>query len=373
MRRLAPLLLALLACACSDVGLVALSDGTAEVPGAGPVVPTDPADPDLACPVPVPDHADLAAPVWGEQPVHFYVPEPGWAFATALVSSMFASDQADADSDLRLDPSFLFATALKESFLGCSDDVLADPLHPEQSFARQPAADHDGCFQIEATTAWTELCRLYPDRVDCDEVAFEDVISSQHQDQTGRDNFETGVFAAAMYDVFAHAMLLNHGTDDPDAWFAAAADPLAAEKVLALLYNRGAWSPELSQVIQGCHQDPIEDCVTPESVAWDYVVAVGSYTADLRAALAEGSCYDADMELADVHDLVDALEPLLPGEDWPALRAAAAEAFELAATDDVGFQQVAPVVIEVLADGLELRFDCPGAQLEAWYGASCPP
>jgi CO/xanthine dehydrogenase FAD-binding subunit len=46
-------------------------------------------------------------------------------------------------------------------------------------------------------------------------------------------------------------------------------------------------------VISGCADAPLEDCVTPDSVAQDYVQAVGGAVADMEAALAANWSADA--------------------------------------------------------------------------------
>lgn len=386
-----PLLLPLLLCACSEQtlwGKVIVedsgADAEAEGDGAGSGEGADGAGAadgggdgadsgaSAACPLPVPDQVAISRPVWGESGVHFYVPRASWALASAWVWSRSA-DLGEDGIHLRIRPSWLWATGLKESFWGCSDTALPDPVSGA-AFARQAAADADGCLQIEPTTAWIELCRMYPDAIDCDAIGHADVISSEGQTETGRDNVETSMLAAGLFGVFTWAMLDNAGADDPDAWVAAAADPQATEKLLALAFNRGLWSPELGAVIEGCADAPLEDCVTPDSVAQDYVQAVGGAVADMEAALAAGSCYDQALRPADIDELVDALSPMLQGEDWVAARAAAqgAAATALAGRDEAPFQEVAPGVIDALNGALRLRMACPAGALAEWYGQDCP-
>jgi hypothetical protein len=206
-------------------------------------------------------------------------------------------------------------------------------------------------------------------------VGHADVISSASQATTGRDNVETSMLAAGMFGGFTWAMLENSGAPDPDAWVAAAADPQATEKMLALAYNRGLWSPELASVIEGCADLPLEDCVTPGSIAQDYVGAVGGAVADMEAALAEDRCYNEPLHPADIDELVDALAPMLRAEDWEGARAAAqaAAADQLAGRESAPFQELAPPVLEAMEGALRLKLRCPGAELAEWYGQSCPP
>jgi hypothetical protein len=326
-----------------------------------------------ACPIPVPDHVDLETVVWAETDVHFYVPEASWALATALTWRM-TEDLAHDDIDLRLRPSYFFATALKESFMGCSDDTMADVHHPGESWTRQSLADYDGCFQLESTTAFTEICRLFPDVVDCDVVTHSDVISSLDQATTGRDNFESGAMAATLYNTFAYAMLTNHGIPDPDAWFADASDPQAMLKMIAVIYNRGAWSGEIDFALDGCQDRPLEECLSTDSVVQDYVRAVSGYAAELETAVEAENCYDDPIGVADIKALVDGLEPMLRYEDWTAIEATAIEAFYAASggAETLRFQAAAGPVLDAVQDTMRLQLSCPSGQLSYWYGASCP-
>ncbi len=329
----------------------------------------DPLDP---CAVPVPGHVDLQAPVWGETGVHFYVPLATWALAAAHASRQVEGLAADG-LDLRLRPSYFLATALKESFMGCSDTVGPDPLHPDHTWARQAAADRDGCFQLESTTAWIELCRLYPDDIDCERTTHDDVISSAGQADTGRDNFETSALAAAWYDTFAYAMLTRHGVEDPDLWFAGAADPQAMLKTIAVVYNRGAWSTEVTSVLDHCQGADIEDCLGGE-VVLDYVQAVSSYARDMEAAIDDQSCYDGETTVGDIQAYADALQPLFPDEPWDEIVADATASFldRTGGAEAAGFQLVAGAVLDAFEDGMETHLACPDGQLQAWYGAECP-
>ncbi len=328
------------------------------------------------CDTPVPDHVDLTQAIWGESGVHFYVPSATWALAATQASHQLEHLAAQS-LDLRLSPSFWFAIGLLESFLGCDETVPPDPLHPQHAWDPQPASYADGCFQIDATTAWTEMCNLYPypTQLDCALVTHADVISSTHQNTLGRSNVESSAVVVAYYAVFAYALLTTHGVGDPDAWFAAATDPLAREKVIALAYQQGAWFTELATVLQNCQAQAIESCLATGSAARTYVESVGSLIADLHAAVGQGRCYNPEVRQSDVTEYLDRLAPLFPHEDWHALRAQAHDAFARASggREPAPFQQVASPVLDVLHDGLQARVACPDARLQALYSLSCPP
>ena len=334
--------------------------------------PDDTAPPDESCAVPVADHVDLEDVVWGETGVHFYVADPGWAFA-AVHGWRLSQGLAEADIGLELRPAWYFATGLKESFWGCSDSAAADSEH-SAAWARQTAADADGCLQMEATTAWIEICRMYPDDVDCDAVSHADVVSSADQASTGRDNVTTSMLAATYFNLFGYAMLTNHGLADPDAWFAAAADPQAQLKMVALVYNRGAWSTEIDAVIDGCASAPIEDCVTAGSVAQDYVTAVGAYADQMEAAVSRGDCYDDTVYESDVEAWLLSLEPMFPEEDWQAVGLRARAAFLSASGGSAGasFQEVALPVVDAVIGEMAAGLACPADMLDSYYSADCP-
>ncbi len=347
-------------------------------PGAEPddtpeVTPPQPSTPrpHEGCELPVPDHLTIETPIWGVSPVHFYIPHPTWALAVAHASLLFA-DLSASGLSLPLSPSFVLATALKESFMGCDATTGPDPLHPENSYLRSLAADWDGCFQMEDGTAWLEVTRMFPQ---FEGVTHAQIISSQDQETLGRANFETGALALAHYNTFAYAMLPGLGVADPDAWFQGAKDPLALEKVVALLYNRGAWASEVEDALAACQDKPIEDCVTPNTPGGDYIRAVSAYTAELEAATTKNLCYNATITTATIATYLERIAPMYPKEDWPTLKKAAEAAFLRASggRTEAPFQQVARPVLEGLVAGMQNKLRCPDQAMNDWYSRRCPP
>jgi hypothetical protein len=326
-----------------------------------------PPPPPSACPVPVPGPVVLPGPVWGEYQVHFYVPFPSWAFAAAHASMAMQELGAYA---LRETPSALFATALKESYMGCSDKLPAyNPYMPGYLYTRT-ASYTTGCFQIDSTTGWTEMCQMYPETFDCNAVQYSDVIPSTNQDTTGRDNFASSVWVKAYYDVFSYAMLITNGMPSPGAWLAGASDPQAMVKVEALLYNEGAWTGDAMTVARNCQHDLIENCLGNK----DYVFSVGSYTAQLEAAVAAGNCYDDMIALSDVDDYVSRIAPLFTHENGAALTMAGRQAFLTASGGAVTapFQKVAGAVLEAIKANMQAKVHCPDAELNQYYRLHCP-
>jgi hypothetical protein len=320
-----------------------------------------------ACPVPVPGPVVLAGPVWGEYQVHFYVPFPHWAFAAAHASMQ---TQALGAFGLRESPSFYFATALKESYMGCDDKLPPVDLYNMGILYTRPITYLSGCLQIDSTSAWVEMCRQYPETIDCNAVTYDAVIPSTNQDTTGRDNFVTSAFVKTYYDVFTYAMLTLHDMPSPNAWFAGASDPYAMPKMIALLYNEGAWTGDATTAADRCQHDLIENCLGNK----DYVVAVSSYDRELEAAVAAGNCYNDVISINDVDDYVSKLVPLFTHENGAALTAAGRAAF-LAASGGAmtaPFQKVAGAVLKAIDGGMQAKAHCPDAELNMWYMHHCP-
>lgn len=320
-----------------------------------------------ACPVPVPGAVVLPGPVWGDYQVHFEVPFPSYAFATAHASLAM---ETVAPLGLKESPSAFFATALKESYLGCSDKLPPLDLYNPGHLYTRTASYAAGCLQIDSTSAWVQMCQMYPETIDSSKVAYADVIPSTNQDTSGRDNFASSVFVKAYYDTWAYAMLTTHHMPSPKAWFAGASDPEALVKVLALLYNEGGWTGDATAVADGCQQNLIEGCLGNK----DYVVSVGAYTAQLEATVAAGNCYDEMVAIGDVDDYVSRITPLFAHENGAALTAAGRSAFLSASGGAMNapFQVVAGAVIRAVDGAMQAKVHCPDAELNQYYMFHCP-
>jgi hypothetical protein len=211
---------------------------------------------------------------------------------------------------------------------------------------------------------------MYPETIDCNTVAYGDVVPSTNQDQIGRDNFVSSSFVKEYYDVVSYAMLTTHGMPSPNAWFAGASDPQAMVKVLALLYNEGDWTGDATAVALGCQHDLIENCLGNK----DYVVAVSSYARELEAAVAAGNCYNETISVSDVDDYVAQIVPLFVHEDATALRLAGRNAFLGASGGALTapFQKVGAAVLQAIEGAMQAKAHCPGAALDQWYMHQCP-
>lgn len=254
--------------------------------------------------------------------------------------------------------------------MGCSEILPVDDPFQSGRLERRPNSYADGCLQIESTTAWVEMCRMYPGELDCTSTTHEGVVSSTNQAATGRDNFASSAFVKAYYDVFTYARLTQLGMPDPDAWFSTAADGQAMAKVVALLFNQGGWSGDAERVARQCHDKLIESCLGNT----DYVVAVSSYLRELEAGVALGNCYNDLVSQEDVDDYLSRILVLFTREDGPTLRAAARSAFAAAARGEARapFQKVAGAVLDAIDQRMKAKVHCPEAELSSWYATHCP-
>ncbi len=357
------------------VGEEPVSDdtGTPDATDTAPTDSTETGDTALGCPLPVPDHVTLSASIRGSNHVPFYVPHAGWALAT-LHASRHLEGLAAEQIDLRLSPSWFFAIALESSFMGCSSAIAADPEDPAIQWDHQPDAVGDGCFALSDQAHLFDLCRLYPEELDCTATTHQTAISSALEETTGRDNVEPGVLATAWYALFSYAMIQwSSGANeaDPDAWLAAAADPWAVEKLMALAHRETAYSSLVVLSVQGCQDQAIEDCWADAApTRADLAIGVASHVADLEGGLAAGHCYDRVLTDAEVSDYVQSLAVLFPDGDTEAATEAALAAL---GGPEAPFQAVGDDVVAAIDGAWPLRLRCPGSELSTRFTVGCPP
>ena len=260
------------------------------------------------------------------------------------------------------------AFALKESFMGCDPDAHPNAADPSVRWAYQPAADLDGCFQLECGSAFSELKRMFPER-------FSPVT---HAEVVGGDHFESAALTMAHYMVFAAAMMRMH-VPDSAAWMRQHPDKQAGAKALAIVYNRGAWSEGIRVALQdcsdspelvGCVQGPI-GCQPGATDVCDYMRAIGALSA---AASRDGLLYDEPVTADAVGAYVDSIAPLFPEADIVRARGDAVRAWTLYAVAQAapGFQQVAQPVLDAIVAALPTAAD-PAQQVSCCFGVSCPP
>jgi hypothetical protein len=326
--------------------------------------------PDDACPIKVPGATVLAGPVWGEYQIQFAIPFVDWGFAVAHAASLL--DEAKSQGHAAdLSPSFYLATALKESFMGCSVELPPyDAFQPGRIVQRE-ASYYDGCFQIESTTAWTEMCRMFSDEFDCAAVGHNEAISSANQATLGRDNFASSALVKSYYDTLSFSMIYGkHGVAQVGQWLASAADPDADAKLVAVLYNKGPWSQDIDAILAGCHDDLLEKCMVS---ATDYPIQIAQYTRALEYEVKQGNCYNPVITRADVESYVARIAFLFRGVDPIAVTQAAADAFDKVAngSSSVDFQVAAGPVLAAIDRVISARPHCPAAELKELYQIEC--
>jgi hypothetical protein len=217
---------------------------------------------------------------------------------------------------------------------------------------------------------------MYPDEVNCGPGSHAELVSSLSQGVTSRDNIEVGALSLAWYITFAYAMSREVGVDDPDSWFAAAEDPRALEKLMALQHLSGPWAPEVASVVSGCQSNgQLESCLQAGTIPWERARAVASHVELLERGISEGNCYDRLLWETDLDQYLDAIEPLWPNANWTGASAAASAAFNEVSGGEAyaPFQEVAPAVLQAIDQAGALQLRCPGSELLSHYGYSCPP
>ena len=271
----------------------------------------------------------------------FRVPSGRWALATLHASRRYGDLD---DSALDLSPAWFLASAWERTGFACED--YGEPWLTEESQWSQT----EGCLGIPDDTVWIELCRLYPQYFECG--AAPRYVSGDH--------VEAGVMALAWYTLAAHALLQRHKLD-PDDWYAAASDPLAVEKLSALMHFAGPWGADVEAVLTSCADKDIETCLTG-----DPLMHVSGVTEKL-AVLETATCYDDPLTEAEVRQYTEELATIWTSEDWEAATEAA-----VGALTGAGFATDAPAVLDALDATLGARLRCPESELWSWYRLPCP-
>jgi len=270
----------------------------------------------------------------------FSMPHGRWALATLMASRRYGDLDGSA---LSLSPAWFLASAWERTDFGCED--YGEPWLSEEPQWSQT----EGCLGIPDDTVWIELCRLYPEYFECGSAPR----------YVGGDKVEAGVIALAWYTMIGHAMLQRYKVD-PDEWYAGAGDPLAVEKLSALMHFSGVWTPDVESVLLSC-DERVESCLTGDPLA--HVTGVMEKLAVLEGA----SCYDEPLTEAEVRDFTEGLSEIWGSEDWETATQAA-----VGALTGAGFMVDGPAVLDALDDTVGARLRCPEAELWDWYRLSCP-
>ncbi len=257
--------------------------------------------------------------VWGE-PMNFHMSDYplSWAIGAVHASMLLRSRGIDYS------PNAVLSVAIKESRLGC---------------AGADFPNGDGCFQIESTTAYEEMRRMFPGRFD-----------AEHAEAIGGDHFASSAITLAYYTVFTMAMFRLH-TDDPVGFFADHPDPLAQQKVICAAYNRGLWWQALSTVFSQCGDSDVTECFEDNAIAIDHANAIADYTLGLDDA----EPFDAALTFADLEQYWGRIRALYPEADDAEVRTRLLEAFDAARGPEAtlsfhrGIRPVIHALIETLA------------------------
>jgi len=287
------------------------------------------------------DTAPVATACVPGEATGFRIPHGRWALATLHAARRYGDLD---DSALSLSPAWFLASAWERTGFACAD--YGEPWLTEDPQWSQT----EGCLGVPDDTVWIELCRLYPQYFECGAAP----------EYVAGDHVEVGVMALAWYTLAAHALLQRH-TLDPDDWYAAAADPLAVEKLSALMHFSGPWSPDAETILTSCADAELESCLTGEPLA--HVSGV----AEKLAVLAEASCYDEPLTEAEVRQYTEELATIWGSEDWEVATEAA-----VGALTGAGFATDGPAVLDALDEALGARLRCPESELWDWYRLPCP-
>jgi hypothetical protein len=270
--------------------------------------------------------------VWNETMDFHMADYPiGWAIASVHASMLLRS------RCINLDPNAVLSMALKESRLTCA--------------VPGAASNGDGCFQIEPTTAYLELQRMFPTR-----------FVATHAEIVANDHFETSAITMVHYMLFSTAMFRKYSSC-PELFCIDHPDPHTAQKVLLGAYNRGLWWNSLANIFTNCTNHDVVDCFEP-GVATDYVHAIVDYTVGLDHA----AVFDAALRWEDVLAYWQRLRPLYPDADDATVTATLHAGFDAirGSAETISFKDQIRCLLRVLIDALP-----PTAMVEDAVTAAC--
>lgn len=254
--------------------------------------------------------------VWGE-PFHFRMSDYplSWAISTVHASMLLRSQGLD------FSPNGVLTIAIKESKLGCANSDF-------------PGGD--GCFQIESTTAYEEMRRMFPERF----------THGEHADVVGGGHFESAAITSAYYSIFSVAMFRMH-SDDPVDFFARHPDPRAGQKTLCAAYNRGLWWEGLREIFSSCADRDVVECFKGNQVAIDHANAIADYTEGMDKA----EPFDRPVRFSDLEEYWARIKPIYADVDDETALSAMSRAFEGIASEDgtISFRRGIVTVLKELA------------------------
>jgi len=212
------------------------------------------------------------------------------------------------------------------------------------------ASDHEGgCYNIESTTHWLELIRLFPEQF-------------SEEDWPGwiqGDAPERSAMALVQAVYAGHMLLRRASPSDPDAWLAQATDPLAPSRVAAFLHHEGPWSATASTALADC-PDNLLDCAEGDRL--QHVEGVEAKV----ALLSDAECFDDPISDADLDAFLEGVSAMWPDADWVEARDQA-----LQARSGAGFATDGPAIIKAITSVIGTPLSCPAETLWEHYRYSC--
>ncbi len=220
--------------------------------------------------------------VWGA-PFDFHMAHYPLSWAIAVVHSSLLHRMRD----INYSPNAILSVAIKESHLKC-----LEPDFP----------NNDGCFQIESTSAYAELQKIFPER-----------FTKTHEEVISKDHFESSALTMVYYNLFSMGMFYLR-SQDPYAFFKNHPDAQAQQKVISGAYNRGLWWEGLKNVFTNCGQKNVTECFlennppTRQLTAIDHAEAIADYTKGLNQV----TPFEVELTLDDLKNYWLRIKPLYP-------------------------------------------------------------
>lgn len=277
-------------------------------------------------------------------------------------------------------PSALFfATALKESSLGCDANITqpASLKHP----IKQIWDTGDGFYQIEGWegSAYGEMTKMYPKRFP----------AGKHADLIGDDHFETATISKVYYDLMVLLYWKYKKQYRPIELFDNSTDTHGILKMVSAAYYMGHQGVDsfynyvfntnrtdsyLNNYMTFFDADPYgSDSFYQNAKTHAEKVSQVVYVFQ-DSASKEGipetnyftSYYDTSVALADVHLYIDKIAPLYPDADTTSLRVGADSVFNsINNGGDINFQDDIGKIIDYLI--LNLPADNPVPGIQTYY------
>ncbi len=268
----------------------------------------------------------------------FRMPSTRWALSVLMASRRLSEPDGNR---MQVSPTWLLASAWQTDTFSCGG--YGTPWSDNASEVG------GGCFQLQGTTHWYELVRLFPDQFQSDGwPAWVDGDSPERSS------------LALVQALYAGHLLLRRATEsDPDTWLTQSTDPLAASRIAAFFHFEGPWSATASRALTSCN-DNLLDCA--DSSLLHHVEGIEAK----QVLLAAAECYDDPIPDSDLDAFLEGIRPIWPHVDWTEARNRA-----LDARTGAGFAIDGLAIVEALEAAVDARLSCPAETLWDHYRYSC--